>query len=75
MAKPTKAGGEKPETDGTKFREGYYKHHKLNEGRFCTNEENKACMKVVLDVLNKRITEPEGQKRIQEILNPVHPHW
>jgi len=56
-----------------KFREGYYKHHGLNEGRFCTNEENKACMVVVLDVLNRRITEAEGQERIKEILHPEVP--
>jgi len=73
MAKPTKAGSEKSETDGAKFREGYYKHHKLGEGRLCTNEENKACMKVVLDVLNRRITEAEGHARIHGILHPEVP--
>jgi len=41
------------------------------EGRLCTKDENRRCMEVVMDVLNKRITEPEGQERIQEILNPV----
>jgi len=59
--------------DGRKFREGYYKHHGLGEGRLCTNEENKACMVVVLDVLYRRITEPEGQERIKEILFPEVP--
>ncbi len=68
-------GSGRQETDGTgkKFREGYYKHHGLNEGRFCTNEENKACMEVVLLVLNKKLTEPEGQERIKEILHPEVP--
>jgi len=70
MAKPTKAGSEKPESEGAKFREGFYKHHKLGEGRFCTNEENEACMKVVLDLLNRRITAIEGHARTHGILHP-----
>ena len=55
--------------DGTKFREGYYQQHQLGQGRLITNEENKACMVVVLDVVYRRITEAEGHERITEILD------
>jgi len=71
--KVTEIGKGTPRIDGTKFREGYYKHHKLGEGRLCTNEENKACLKVVMDVLNRRITEAEGHARIHGILHPEVP--
>jgi len=73
MTKPTKKQQETEPSEGVKFREGYYKHHGLGIGRLCTNEENKACMKVVLDVLYRRITEREGQERIKELLHPEVP--
>ncbi len=68
-----KERGHKQESEeaGKRFREGYYKHHGLDEGRECTPEENKACMQVYKLVLSLRLSVPEGQERIQDILNPV----
>ncbi len=68
MTKPTKAQKEAPECEGARFREGYYRHHGLGEGRMCTNEENKECMKVVLLVRSGTLAECEGQAQIQAIL-------
>jgi len=73
MTKPTKKQQEPEEPRGARFREGYYKHHGLGIGRLCTNEENKACMKVVLLVLDRKLSEVEGQERIKEILHPEVP--
>ncbi len=73
MSKPTKKQQTTEEPEGARFREGYHKHHGLNEGRECTPEENKACMQVYKLVLSLRLSVPEGQERIQEILHPEVP--
>ncbi len=39
----------------------------------CTPQQNEACIAVVLDVLNRRISELAGQERIKEILHPLVP--
>ena len=71
MTKPTKSGPKEPEVEiGAMFRKGYYAHHRLNEGRDCTREENDACMTVVVLVINRKLTTDEGLERIQDILNP-----
>jgi len=70
-----KGSGSKQPTEetGKRFREGYYKHHGLNQGRMCTPEENKACLGIVMLVLGKKLSEAEGQERIKEILHPEVP--
>lgn len=73
MAK--KRGDKQPteETEGVRFREGYYQHHGLEEGRACTKEENDACMEIVKLVLAKKLSELAGQERIAGILHPEVP--
>jgi len=73
VRKGKKGGKESEKSEAPHFREGYYEHHSLNEGRGCTREENDACMEVVKLVLGKKLSEPEGQERIKEILNPEVP--
>jgi len=73
MTKPIKAQKEASESNGARFREGYYRHHRLGQGRLCTNEENKACMKVVLLVLDRNLAEVEGHERIRGILHTEVP--
>jgi len=73
MTKPAKKQQQPGEPRGARFREGYYKHHGLGEGRACTREENDACMEVVKLILGKKLSELEGQERIKEILHPEVP--
>ena len=71
MTKPIKKKNPPEESEGVRFREGYYEHHGLDQGRSCTREENDACMEIVKLILGKKLSELAGQERIQEILNPV----
>jgi len=73
MTKPIKKENPPEKSGGVRFREGYYQHHGLGEGRICTREENDACMEVVKLILGGKLAECEGQERIKEILHPDVP--
>jgi hypothetical protein len=70
MAKERK---DKPEAEGVRFREGYYKQHGLGEGRMCSHEESMACRGIVKLVVDGKLAEVEGLERIQKILHPEVP--
>jgi len=73
MTKPTKKENPPEKAEGVRFREGYYNYHGLGAGRPCTREQNDACMKIVKLVLGGKLSQPEGQERIKEILHPEVP--
>jgi len=73
MTKPTKKENPPEKSEGVRFREGYYEHHGLGEGRGCTREENDACMGIIRLILDGVLAECEGQERIKEILHPEIP--